>query len=109
VPFMSLKSGLSRPRRVPARVRLSNPIAGYAPGLASAGRVTIVFNRAPWPLRTPPLRGLRLPCSLILAEHAEHLAIERRDVIRLATGDQVVVHDDFLIDPIGAGVLDVGL
>jgi len=38
------------------------------------------------------------------AEQALELAIERRDIVRLAAGDELAVHHDFLIDPLGARV-----
>jgi len=44
-----------------------------------------------------------------LAELLDHLLVERRDVVRLATRDDAVVDDDLLVDPLAAGVADVGL
>ena len=46
-------------------------------------------------------RYRRLPSLL------DHLAVERRDVVRLARRDQPVVGHAFLIDPVRAGVLQV--
>jgi len=42
-------------------------------------------------------------------EQLDHLLVEGRDVVRLAARDEVVVDDDLLVDPLAAGVADVGL
>jgi hypothetical protein len=39
----------------------------------------------------------------------DHLAIEGGDVVRLAAGHEPLIDDDFFIDPICAGILEVGL
>jgi len=39
-----------------------------------------------------------------LGELLDHLPAERRDVVRLAAGDEVAVHHDLLIDHFGAGI-----
>src|SRR5882672_7659763 len=44
-----------------------------------------------------------------LLELLEHLGVELRDVIRLAAGDDALVHHDGLVHPLGAGVPEVGL
>ncbi len=38
-------------------------------------------------------------------EQRDHFSVERRKIIGLATGDQLLVDDDFIVHPIGAGVL----
>src|SRR6185312_8899720 len=42
-------------------------------------------------------------------ELGDHLLVERRQVVRLAAGDEALVHDDLLIDPSRAGVAQIGL
>ena len=37
-------------------------------------------------------------------EHLNHFAVERRDIVRFAAGDQFAVPDYFFIDPIGARI-----
>jgi hypothetical protein len=44
-----------------------------------------------------------------LGELLDHLLVERGDVVRLAARDDPVVDDDFLVDPVSAGVPDVRL
>jgi hypothetical protein len=46
---------------------------------------------------------------LALVDLLDHLGDERREVVGLATGDQAVVDVDLLVDPLGAGVAQVGL
>src|SRR5215213_2870101 len=46
---------------------------------------------------------------LPLAELLDHLVVERRDVVGLATRDEPVVDDDLLVDPVAARVADVRL
>ncbi len=53
-------------------------------------------------------RGVALLVAA-LAELLDHLLVERRDVVRLAARDDAVVDDDLLVDPVAAGVVDVGL
>src|SRR5690606_472931 len=42
-------------------------------------------------------------------EDLDDLAVEARDVGRLAAGDEVPVDDDLLVDPVRAGVTQVAL
>jgi len=49
----------------------------------------------------------RLPARL--AEKGDHLAVEGRNVVRLAAHDKVAVNHRFLIHPLPAGVADIGL
>src|SRR5215831_404928 len=44
-----------------------------------------------------------------LADLLDHLLIEGRNVVRLAARHEPFVHDHFAVDPITAGVADVGL
>ena len=46
---------------------------------------------------------------LPLGDLLDHLAIKRREIIRLAAGHQSVIDHDFTIDPFRAGVFQVGL
>jgi hypothetical protein len=41
-------------------------------------------------------------------ELLHHLVVEGGDVIGLAARDESVVYDDLLVDPIGAGILQIG-
>src|SRR5205085_10379153 len=43
------------------------------------------------------------------AELLDHFSIECRDVVRFAAGDQPIIDDDLFVNPLAAGVLDVGL
>src|SRR6204780_5367555 len=52
--------------------------------------------------------GCALP-STRAGKQPDDLRIERRDVIRTAARHQTLVDDDLLVDPIGAGVLEIGL
>lgn len=38
----------------------------------------------------------------------QHGAVEGRNIIRVATGDQALIGDRFLIDPVGAGIFQIG-
>src|SRR5262245_28120529 len=49
----------------------------------------------------------RLPARL--AEQSDHLAIEGRDVVRLAARHKGAVKRHFLIHPLSAGVANIGL
>ena len=42
-----------------------------------------------------------------LGELFDHLPIEGRDVVWLATGDEALIGDYFAIDPLGAGVFEI--
>src|SRR4051794_9881279 len=44
-----------------------------------------------------------------LGELLDDLGLERFQVFRFAAGDQSLVDVDFLVDPVGAGVAEVGL
>src|SRR5262245_19463799 len=44
-----------------------------------------------------------------LGDLLDKLLIERRDVIRLAAGDEAVVNNDRLVDPVCSGIFQVGL
>src|ERR1700754_3025351 len=59
------------------------------------------------------VRALRLAlCSMALptcaAEQLDRFPVECRDIIGTAARDQALVHDRFLVHPVGAGVLEVG-
>src|SRR5581483_4230948 len=54
----------------------------------------------------PPFRSGR---HALPGEDPEHLAVEGRDVVRLAARDEVAVDHDLLVDPVAAGVPDVRL
>jgi hypothetical protein len=43
-----------------------------------------------------------------LGELLDDLGVERRQVVRLAAGDEAVLDHDFLIGPVATGVEDVG-
>jgi hypothetical protein len=51
----------------------------------------------------------RRQCFPCLAEQLIHLCIERRDVIRLAAGDQVAIDHDFFIDPVCPRIAQISL
>src|SRR5258708_38690396 len=53
--------------------------------------------------------SLLLPHVPAFRELLQHLAVERGYVVGLAAGHQAVVADHLLIDPVGAGVLQVVL
>src|SRR6202042_1758647 len=66
---------------------------------------------------TPQLHP-NIPCDRSLGcatlstragEQPDDLRIERRNVIRTAARHQTLVDDDLLVDPIGTGVLEIGL
>ena len=60
------------------------------------------------PVTTARCADWLFPELTILGKRLEHLAVESRKVIGLATGsDQPVLHN-FLIDPIAARVADIG-
>jgi len=42
------------------------------------------------------------------AEQHDHLAIERRNIVGLAAGDEVAIDDGLLIDPLRTGIMQVG-
>ena len=44
-----------------------------------------------------------------LRELLDELGAEGRQIVRFAAGDEAVVDDDLLVDPLAAGVADVGL
>ena len=39
----------------------------------------------------------------------DHLCVERRDIVRLAAGDDALIDDHLLVDPMTARISDVGL
>ena len=45
--------------------------------------------------------------AMRLRKQLDQLAIERGQIVRLAAGHQVVVDDNFCVDPLGAGILQV--
>ena len=60
--------------------------------------------------RHPP-RLRTWPCIVLHSrrQFRQHRPVERRQIVRLAAGDQAAVDDDFFIGPLGAGVAQVGL
>jgi hypothetical protein len=44
-----------------------------------------------------------------LAEQADHVTVERWDVIGHAAGNEIAVDDARLVDPVGSSVLQIGL
>ena len=44
-----------------------------------------------------------------LGEFLDHLAIESGDIVGLATGNEPVVDDNFLINPVRAGIFQISL
>ena len=47
--------------------------------------------------------------AAFFSEQADHFAIESRNVVRLSTGDEAAIADDFFIFPVGACIFQVGL
>src|SRR5437763_16792680 len=64
---------------------------------------------SPFLLDLPTSLGLRGMRVHALPELLDHLSVERRDIVGLAARDEPVVHDDLLVDPVGAGVAQIGL
>lgn len=69
--------------------------------------VTPVLHSSLLPLRQRSRYGPRLPAGL--AEQLDHLPIERQDIVGLAAGDEPLVDHCFLINPLSAGVAQIGL
>src|SRR5688572_8214595 len=38
----------------------------------------------------------------------DHLAVEGRDIVRVAAGDEAVINDHFFVNPVRTGVLQIG-
>ena len=52
---------------------------------------------------------LRLPGVASLRELLDHLFVERRNVVGLAAGNEAVINNHFLIDPISTRIAHVDL
>src|SRR3982751_6825082 len=65
-------------------------------------------HKAPSGRRTANLRGDSL-AVFTFCELLDHLPIESWDVVRLAAGDDAVINHNLLVDPVRAGVLQIGL
>ena len=86
-------------------------VGGDLTGLDAAGHVSssglgdAIEDVPPPPggMRRDPARGGSA------GEEREQGVVERRQVVGLAARDEVAVDDDLLVDPVGAGVAQVGL
>src|SRR5213076_1825281 len=56
-----------------------------------------------------PRAGLLAHLVGALGELLDHLVVEGGEVVGLAAGHEALVDDDLLVDPLAAGVADVGL
>src|ERR1700733_8503760 len=85
-------------------------VVGLRDALGSATRA----SSASWKMRYASfvrfvIDALRVLRPLRMAELVEHRAIEGGDVVRLAAGDESLVDDAFSVEPLCAGVLQIGL
>src|SRR5687767_9167163 len=79
---------------------------GLLCSLYELGGFVLKRNQVALPGRRQGLAGASMHA---FGDFLNEFAVERGDVIGLATGNQAMIDDDRFIDPLGAGVFEVAL
>jgi len=93
----------------PDKLRMDEHAVKFVKAFFEAGKPIAAICHGPWTLVEAGAADLALAIVAAFGELLDHLAVECWDISRFAAGDDPLIVHHFLIDPVCASVLEVGL